>query len=85
MAMEPAHTIIQRFGGPSVLAGILGVHRTRVSNWQRERAKGGTGGLVPQRYHPTLLEYARANGIELAATEFLPPAHVGDEQERAPS
>ena len=74
MALEPARTIIQRFGGPSVLAGILGVHRTRVSNWQRPRQKGGTGGLIPQGYHPTLLDFARANGIALTAEEFLPPS-----------
>jgi hypothetical protein len=74
MALEPAQTIIQRFGGPSALATILGVHRTRVSNWQRERAKGGTGGLIPQRYHPRLLNHARVHSIELQATDFLPAA-----------
>ena len=71
MALEPAHAVIQRFGGPSVLAGILGVHRTRVSNWMRPRAKGGTGGLIPQRYHRALLDHARSAGIALRAEEFL--------------
>jgi hypothetical protein len=72
MALEPARSIIERFGGPSALAGILGVHRTRVSNWQRERLKGGTGGLIPQRYHPTLLSYAGQHGIVLEPGDFLP-------------
>lgn len=71
--MEPASAIIKRFGGPSELASLLGVHRTRVSNWQRPRASGGTGGLIPQRYHPTLLDYAARKGIALGAADFLPP------------
>ena len=31
--MEPAATIIKRLGGPTAVAQIAGVHRTRVSNW----------------------------------------------------
>lgn len=71
--MEPAATIIKQFGGPSELAALLGVHRTRVSNWQRQRASGGTGGLIPQRYHPALLDHAQRKGVALAAADFLPP------------
>lgn len=70
--MEPAQTVIQKFGGPSALAGLLGIHRTRVSNWQRPKASGGTGGSVPQRYHRQLLDYAREREIELKAEDFLP-------------
>lgn len=80
MALEPAKSIILRFGGPSALAGILGVHRTRVSNWMRARAKGGTGGLIPQRYHPTMLGYAGQNGIQLQASDFLPVASPAPNQ-----
>lgn len=84
--MEPAQTIIGRFGGPSALAELLGIHRTRVSNWQRPRDAGGTGGIVPQRYHPVLLDHARANGIDLKAEDFLPPASdAATGQERAAS
>jgi hypothetical protein len=86
MALEPAQSIIHRFGGPSALATILGVHRTRVSNWQRERAKGGTDGLIPQRYHPRLLNYAKVHGIALEATDFLPSAPpISPEGETVPA
>jgi hypothetical protein len=71
MALEPAQSVIQKFGGPSTLAGILGVHRTRVSNWMRPREKGGTGGFIPQRYHRLLLDHAHRAGIALCAEEFL--------------
>ena len=70
--MEPAQTVVGRFGGPTALAELLGIHRTRVSNWQRARASGGTGGTIPQRYHRQLLDYARERNIELKAEDFLP-------------
>ena len=53
------------------MSAIVGVHRTRVSNWQRPRGKGGTDGTIPQKHHRTLIDYARAHGIELQAAEFL--------------
>lgn len=69
--MEPAQTIIKRLGGPGKVAEIANVHRTRVSNWKRPKAFGGTGGLIPQSHHRTLLDFARSAGIELSAEDFL--------------
>jgi hypothetical protein len=71
--MEPAQSIIRALGGPTVVSGILNIHRTRVSSWQRSREAGGTGGSVPQRYHRILLDHADANGIALSADDFLSP------------
>lgn len=73
--MEPAASIIDRLGGVTRVASIVGVHRTRVSNWKRPRQVGGTNGRVPQDYHVKLLEHARANGILLSADDFLPVPH----------
>lgn len=70
--MEPAQTIIKRLGGPSKVAEIASVHRTRVSNWKRPKAFGGTGGVIPQSHHIALLDYAAANSIDLKAEDFLP-------------
>jgi hypothetical protein len=72
--MEPAHTIIEKLGGEAKVAAITKTASTAPYRWQYPRSKGGTDGLIPQRYHPTLLEYARTNGISLAAEEFLPPS-----------
>jgi hypothetical protein len=69
--MEPAHTIISKLGGPTAVAKVVNVHRTRVSNWKRPRVSGGTDGMIPQRYHRPLLDYAKAAGIALAAEDFL--------------
>lgn len=84
--LEPAQTIISRFGGPAAVAKLVSVHRTRVSNWKRPREKGGTGGMIPQQYHRTLLDHAEQNSISLAAEDFLPPreeAPASSEPERA--
>lgn len=72
--MEPAITIITRLGGPTEVARTLGVHRTRVSNWKRGRAVGGTGGMIPQKHIPALLRLAETKGVPLAAADFLPPS-----------
>lgn len=72
--MEPARTIIERFGGPAVVSQITGTAYTAPYRWQHAREKGGTGGLIPQKHHLRLLEHARANGIELSASDFLPVA-----------
>jgi hypothetical protein len=69
--MEPAATIIKRLGGPTAVAQIAGVHRTRVSNWTRARAKGGTGGVIPHWHVGKLLDYARDHEIPLEPTDFV--------------
>ena len=81
--MQPAQTIIRKLGGPSAVAKIVGVHRTRVSSWQRPRAAGGTGGRVPQDHIPALLKHARENGLDLNAADFLDPNEA--QAERAAS
>jgi len=72
--MEPARCIIQRLGGEAKVSEITGTASTAPYRWQYARAKGGTDGLIPQRYHPVLLAYARANAVDLKAEDFLPPA-----------
>jgi hypothetical protein len=74
--MEPATTIVKKFGGPRVLAELLRVHRSRVYAWMRSKEEDGTGGLIPQRYHPKLLQCAKLQGIKLKAEDFLPVPEV---------
>ena len=75
--MEPARTIIDRLGGPNKVAAIAGVHRTRVSNWARDKNSGGTGGVIPFKHVPALLAAAKEKGVELSADDFLPaPEHA---------
>lgn len=69
--MEPAATIIQRLGGASAVASLLDVARGRVYAWTWSKARGGTDGRIPQRYHAPLLREARARGLDGVTAEFL--------------
>jgi hypothetical protein len=69
--MEPAASIIKTLGGPSRVAEIVGVHRTRVSNWMRAKAVGGTGGRIPQNHHIAILRAAREQGKDITAESLL--------------
>lgn len=70
--MEPARTIIKRLGGPTKVAEIAKVHRTRVSNWARPKEAGGSGGLIPFKHVPALLRAAAEMNVSLDAADFLP-------------
>ena len=69
--MEPAASIIHRLGGPTNVARALGLHRTRVSAWQRSREQGGTGGQIPHWHHEALLRLAVKLKVQLAPREFV--------------
>lgn len=70
--MEPARSIIKRLGGEAAVARITQTAFTAPYRWQHSKERGGTGGLVPQRHIPTLLNYAREHGVSLTADDFLP-------------
>jgi hypothetical protein len=77
--MNPAQRIIDRLGGEAQVAFLTGTSYTAPYRWQAARAKGGTGGLIPQRHHRGLIDYARAKGIPLTAEDFLAdPPQVPD-------
>src|SRR5262245_4864601 len=46
--MEPAATIIRRLGGAAIVAAVVGTAVTAPYRWQYPRARGGTGGVIPQ-------------------------------------
>jgi hypothetical protein len=69
--MEPAASIVRALGGPSKVAEIVGVHRTRVSNWMRPREKGGTDGFIPHRHVNALLAYAVKHNKEVSPSSFV--------------
>lgn len=72
--MNPASSIIETLGGPTAVSRLVGIHRTRVSNWMRPKEKGGTGGIIPFRHVPALIGAAQALGHNITADDFLPPA-----------
>lgn len=71
--MEPARTIIERLGGEARVSEITRTAYTAPYRWQHAKEKGGTGGLIPQKYHRTLIDYAAEHGIDLAPADFMAP------------
>jgi len=72
--LEPARSIIERLGGVEVVAAATGRNRTRVYRWMYPIERGGTGGVIPQREIPTLLELARERQVDLSHSDFFQPA-----------
>lgn len=69
--MNPASKIIEKLGGEAEVAKALDTALTAPYRWQYSREKGGTDGLIPQRHHRKLLDFAKEKGVRLRAEEFL--------------
>ena len=67
-----AKQIIDRFGGQSTLAGLLGRRQSTVQHWART-------GRIPAQWHETLLDLARRRGIGLEPRDFVEPTANGVE------
>ena len=59
-----AKQIIEKFGGQSALARLVGKGQTTVAYWAKT-------GIVPAKWHETLLRLASAQGIRLAADDLI--------------
>ncbi len=59
-----AKQIIERFGGQSALAGLLGRRQSTVQHWART-------GRIPAQWHGTLMDLARRRGIALDPSDFM--------------
>lgn len=69
--MEPASSIIKALGGPTEVAAIAGVHRTRVYGWMKPKEEGGTGGLIPYPHVHKLMDAAKSRGLNLSGDDFI--------------
>jgi myo-inositol-1-phosphate synthase len=69
--MNPAERIIQRFGGQSALAAILGRRQSTVQHWAKT-------GRVPAQWQQVLIVVARQRGVILEPKDFVttPPAPI---------
>src|SRR5579859_4403845 len=61
---NPAQRVIQRFGGQSALAQLLGRRQSTVEHW-------AATGLIPAHWQPRLMALARAKGVTLEAKDFV--------------
>ena len=62
--MNNARRIIDRFGGQSSLAALLGKRQSTVQHW-------ASTGRIPSQWHQTLLDLALQRGISLDARDFV--------------
>lgn len=74
MKLEPASSIIARFGGHREVSDILGVNLASVYRWTYPRgARGGTDGIIPMEHARTLYEEAKKRGLNITAEDFFAP------------
>ena len=64
--MNNAKQIIERFGGQSALAALLGKRQSTVQHWVRTAR-------IPAQWHEKLLELAYQQGIALEPKDFVAP------------
>lgn len=69
--MTQADRIIDKFGGKEAFRQKFKISASRLYRWTAPDAKGGTGGRIPSKHHPRLLEVARAEGVELSPADFF--------------
>ncbi|GAA5111917.1 hypothetical protein [Bartonella jaculi] len=69
--MKQFYEIINLLGGVRRVSQLLGVHRTRVYVWLRPVSKGGTGGRIPTKHIPILLNEAKRIGAPIKAEDFF--------------
>lgn len=67
--LEPAFTVIEKLGGRSAVANELGLDRSTLTRWCQPRP-AGTGGVIPQRYWPQLIEMARQQRVRISLKEL---------------
>lgn len=67
---EPAFSVIEKLGGKATVAEYLGLDKSTLSRWCQPVPKG-TGGLIPQRYWPELVEMAREKRVRITLKELV--------------
>lgn len=68
--LDPAYTVVERLGGKSQVAEALRLDKSTLSRWCQP-VPFGTGGVIPQRHWPQLLQLARKRGVEVSLEELV--------------
>lgn len=70
-ARTPADNVIEKCGGYQRVAEWLGITLPQVYKFTYALDKGGTGGVIPARHQPKLLEKSRETGGPLQPSDFF--------------
>lgn len=68
--LEPAKSVIARFGGIRPTARVLGISPSAVMRWMLPRHEKGTDGNVPLKHWQALINYAKKEQISLTVAEL---------------
>ena len=68
---NPASVIIEKLGGVEAVAAVCAVDISRVYRWTYDKSSGGTDGRIPTRHQQTILDHARARGLDLSPADFF--------------
>lgn len=68
--MNAAKKIIEKFGGQSALAALIGKRQSTVQHWAKV-------GMIPAKWQPELLRIAQKNGIDLYFGDFIGQPQAG--------
>jgi len=69
--LSPAREVVAKIGGVRATARALQLNPSAVSRWMMPNAKGGTGGLIPQRHWPAILEHAKKEKIKIKLDDLV--------------
>jgi DNA-binding transcriptional regulator YdaS (Cro superfamily) len=70
---DPAEEVVQRFGGYTPLAKLLGIEPSTVMRWCQSRRVNGTGGVVPPSRWDAILAASRQRGFPLTRDDLSQP------------
>jgi len=66
-----ADKIFTKLGGPAVAAGATGVAVQTAYRWSYPKERGGTGGVIPAKYHQILLDFSSKSDLPLKHSDFF--------------
>jgi len=72
--MTIAQNITRKFGGAAHLAAVVGVDVSTVYRWSYPCNRGGTGGIIPAKYHQMILDRSKCIGVDLSPSDFFLPS-----------
>lgn len=68
--LGPAYDVIERLGGKGDVAHRLKLDKSTLSRWCQPRPDG-TGGQIPQKHWPELVQMARERGVTITIEELI--------------
>jgi hypothetical protein len=68
--MEPASSVIKKFGSALRLSQLLGIRQSTVSRWAYPLEKRGTNGVIPQKHWTALLRAAEEASVQLTLEDL---------------